>query len=101
MKVLQPPTPFSPSQARNPTKKLLGTLLDSVIQTTVDECPLYEAAGLPRGTEVDVVISGGGLRGYYCVGSSVVLNALVEAHGLKICRMSGASAGAWNVGKER
>ncbi len=33
--------------------------------------------------------------GYYCTGAYVVLSALIAANGLKIRRISGASAGAW------
>jgi predicted acylesterase/phospholipase RssA len=69
---------------------------NQVHMTTVAEAPLYQASGLPYGSEVDIVMSGGGLRGYYMCGAAVVLKALVKSHGLKVCRISGASAGAWN-----
>lgn len=42
--------------------------------------------------EVDVVISGGGLRGYYAAG---VFDTLRKVPGLRIRRVAGASAGAW------
>ena len=41
--------------------------------------------------------TGGGLRGYYVCGASVVLAALCQSLDLKIRRLSGASAGAWNA----
>jgi hypothetical protein len=84
-----------PLKLKNPSRKLLSKLLDQVYNTAVEERDLIAQAGLERDEEIDVVFSGGGLRGYYCCGSYVVLNALVNTHGLKIRRISGASAGAW------
>jgi hypothetical protein len=84
-----------PSKLKNPSRKLLSKLLDQVYSTAVEELDLYRKAGIEEGAEIDVVFSGGGLRGYYCCGAYVILNALVNAHGLKIRRISGASAGAW------
>jgi len=46
-------------------------------------------------TYIDVVISGGGLRGYFMAGASSILFEELERHNIKIGRVSGASAGAW------
>lgn len=84
---------LGPSSSKNPSRRILSKLLDQVHSSTVEERNLFEQAGLARGTEVDLVLSGGGLRGYYCCGAAVVLAALQECHGLRIRRLSGASAG--------
>ena len=42
--------------------------------------------------EVDVVISGGGMKGYFVTGAFAVLGGL---HSIRVARISGASAGAW------
>ena len=91
----QDPSAWGLIGQRNPSRKLTGRILEQVRATVVEEKQLYEAAGLGPGTEIDVVVSGGGLRGYFCVGAGVVLSALSACHGLKIRRISGASAGAW------
>lgn len=44
---------------------------------------------------IDVVISGGGLKGYYVTGASVVLKQQLDAHKITIARAAGTSAGAW------
>ena len=48
-----------------------------------------------EGSEVDLVISGGGLCGYYMIGAMYVLRKELERRNLKLGRVSGASAGAW------
>jgi hypothetical protein len=79
-------------QPLNPSRDLLGRLLHTVqLQLQED----LEAVTVPRGTEVDLVFSGGGIRGYYVCGASTALDTLVEKHDLKIRRLAGASAGAW------
>ena len=52
---------------------MLSKLLDQVYRSTVEEHHQFELGGLARDTEVDLVLSGGGLRGYYCCGAAVVL----------------------------
>eukprot|EP00622_Pseudochattonella_farcimen_P008125 FR744293.1.p1 GENE.FR744293.1~~FR744293.1.p1 ORF type:complete len:198 (+),score=14.00 FR744293.1:296-889(+) len=47
------------------------------------------------GTELDIVVSGGGLRAYYVLGAAVVLDALVKSGRITVRRYAGASAGAW------
>eukprot|EP00035_Acanthoeca_spectabilis_P004301 m.101878 g.101878 ORF g.101878 m.101878 type:complete len:204 (-) comp12520_c0_seq2:3687-4298(-) len=58
-----------------------------VLDAIAPDCP-------PRTTpeEVDLVISGGGLRGYYLPGA---LHVLTQCKELKIRRIAGASAGSW------
>ena len=45
--------------------------------------------------EIDLTISGGGLKGYYCVGAVHVLLRHLHANNIGIRRVSGTSAGAW------
>jgi hypothetical protein len=45
--------------------------------------------------EIDIVISGGGLKGYFMAGCTRVLMDELEKHNIKIARIAGASAGAW------
>jgi predicted acylesterase/phospholipase RssA len=44
---------------------------------------------------IDIVISGGGLKGYFVTGASVVLKRELDARGITIARAAGTSAGAW------
>jgi hypothetical protein len=44
---------------------------------------------------IDVVISGGGLKGYFVTGASVVLKKELDARNITIARAAGTSAGAW------
>lgn len=45
--------------------------------------------------EIDLVISGGGLKGYYMTGCAGVLLKQLEQNHIRIARIAGASAGAW------
>jgi len=45
--------------------------------------------------EIDVVISGGGLKGYFMVGCGYILMGQLAKHKINIARIAGASAGAW------
>ncbi|RYH24379.1 hypothetical protein EON65_16790 [archaeon] len=45
--------------------------------------------------EIDVVISGGGLKGYFVTGCSHIMKHEFERQNIKIARVAGASAGAW------
>lgn len=49
----------------------------------------------PDGEEVDMVISGGGLKGYFVIGARAVLETQFERRNLKIRRYAGCSAGSW------
>lgn len=86
------PTPWalkSPAPQLNPQRTLLGDVLGTLAARVATE----QLRELPA--EVDVVVSGGGLRGYYVTGCWVVLRSLVRAGRLRIRRFAGASAGAW------
>ena len=82
-------------QPLNPSRDLLGKMLHQVQLQLEEDLGTSDMDMLPRGSEVDIIFSGGGLRGYYCCGASVLLNTLVERYDLKIRRLAGASAGAW------
>ena len=45
--------------------------------------------------EIDIVISGGGLKGYFMCGAVSILKRELQRYNVKIGRVSGASAGAW------
>jgi hypothetical protein len=45
--------------------------------------------------EIDIVISGGGLKGYFMAGCSHILLSELAKQNVKIARIAGASAGAW------
>lgn len=45
--------------------------------------------------EIDIVISGGGLKGYFMTGCSHVLKDQLSKQNVHIARVAGASAGAW------
>lgn len=59
----------------------------------VDESSQLYAAQQKK--SIDVVISGGGLKGYYVTGASVVLQREMIAHDIEVSRAAGTSAGAW------
>jgi len=44
---------------------------------------------------IDVVLSGGGLKGYFMVGAGNILQKELEKRKMKIARIAGASAGSW------
>ena len=45
--------------------------------------------------EIDIVLSGGGLKGYFMVGASNILMKELDKRGIGIARIAGASAGSW------
>jgi predicted acylesterase/phospholipase RssA len=45
--------------------------------------------------EIDIVVSGGGLKGYFMAGCSHILLKELAKQNVKIARVAGASAGAW------
>ena len=47
--------------------------------------------------EIDVVISGGGMKCYYVAGCIAILQQQLAHNNIKIARVSGASAGAWSA----
>ena len=44
---------------------------------------------------IDLVVSGGGLKGYFLMGASLILRRQLARRGLHIARVAGASCGAW------
>ena len=54
----------------------------------------YTDAALPA-AEIDIVISGGGLKGYFMCGAVSILKHELQRYNVKIARVCGASAGAW------
>jgi hypothetical protein len=57
--------------------------------------PKSSAAKEP--TEIDLVVSGGGLKGYFACGAYAVLQQHLIQNNIKIARVSGSSAGAWSA----
>ena len=49
-----------------------------------------------KATQIDLVISGGGLKGFFMVGVKHVLTRELHKRKITIARISGASAGAWS-----
>lgn len=45
--------------------------------------------------EIDLVLTGGGLKGYFMAGASYILLRELEKQNVRIARVAGASAGAW------
>jgi predicted acylesterase/phospholipase RssA len=78
----------------------VARLLDAVDATVSHFRPspsLADVAGsgnLPRPV-VDLVISGGGLKGYSMVGATLLLRRHLERRGIDLGRVSGTSCGAW------
>ena len=48
-----------------------------------------------KDVEIDIVLSGGGLKGYFVNGAAYVLMKELKKRKIKIARVSGASAGSW------
>lgn len=72
-------------------------LLERLVETVVrdGESPTRVASSERPKEEVDVVISGGGLRGYFVTGASAVFRERFEQANIDIKRYAGTSAGAW------
>ena len=78
--------------------KLLNRLLTVVSEsiTTFRPSPsLADLSGHGPPEEIDVVVSGGGLKGYFLIGARTVLESQLERRNLRVRRYAGASAGAW------
>jgi len=56
---------------------------------------MSEAQPKREAVEIDIVVSGGGLKGYFMSGCSHVLQHELAKQNVKIARIAGASAGAW------
>ena len=70
--------------------------LNSLLRAAVaPKSPLFQlAARVLPAAEVDIVISGGALRGYFMLGARQALDSRAD---LSIKRFSGTSAGAWSA----
>jgi predicted acylesterase/phospholipase RssA len=78
---------------------LLCTLLAKVNESVCSFRPSPSLANLDHSAteEIDVVVSGGGLKGYFLIGARSVLETQLSLRNLKIARVAGASAGAWSA----
>ena len=81
--------------ALNPNRQLLSGFLQAVRRQIREDVARGLVSAVADGEEVDVVVAGGGLRGYYMVGCYVVLEELRRLNALRVARFAGASAGAW------
>ncbi len=68
---------------------------DSDYGVPCDEKEYVVAAPSDEDIEIDVVLSGGGLKGYFMAGAASVLLTELDKRSIKIRRISGASAGSW------
>ena len=63
--------------ALNPHRALLSGFLQAVRRQVREDVARQLVSAVAReGEEIDLVVAGGGLRGYYCVGCYVVLEEL-------------------------
>ena len=81
-------------------EQLLDLIKDSVMTFKPSKSlgSLTEERSLPSSepaVEIDVVVSGGGLKGYFMAGCSHILLNELKKQNVRIARISGASAGAW------
>jgi predicted acylesterase/phospholipase RssA len=75
-------------------KKILDEIVyQRPLENENDE--LYQTSSSTCLNEVDVVISGGGLKGYFVTGASYVLHKSLSKNGITVARAAGTSAGAW------
>jgi predicted acylesterase/phospholipase RssA len=64
-------------------------------QTLYPRKPFVGIHSLSSPRDIDIVISGGGLKGYFVTGCSHVLLHELKKHDVVVQRIAGASAGAW------
>lgn len=56
-----------------------------------------DARSAEPAAKIDIVISGGGMKGYFMTGcASILMNELNKRH-IHVARIAGASAGAWSA----
>jgi hypothetical protein len=87
------------------TEKILRSIANSVpiFRPSQSLAALSEESSLSLSSEsessslaeIDLVISGGGLKFYHVMGSIAVLQKQFQQNKIKIARVAGASAGAW------
>lgn len=78
---------FKPSASLYALSRLAADDFESNRDSTTPKAPI----------EIDLVVSGGGLKGYFACGALAVLEAHLLNQNIKISRVSGASAGAWSA----
>ena len=80
---------------------LLSQLLTTVDDSVSSFKPSPSLADLRRPAgkmeEIDIVVSGGGLKGYFLIGARHVLERQLSSRGLAVRRFAGASAGAFSA----
>lgn len=95
------PNSFSDDQKkRNELCEDLLNVISKSVQTfkpsrSLANLELLEDAPQPPSVEIDIVISGGGLKGYFMTGCSHILLHELRKQNVGIARIAGASAGAW------
>lgn len=94
------PSSFSVEQKKR--NILCEQLLDVIRASVLSFKPSKSLASLrdlecksEPAAEIDIVISGGGLKGYFMTGCSHILLHELEKQNVQIARIAGASAGAW------
>jgi predicted acylesterase/phospholipase RssA len=78
---------------------LLDTIKNSVTtfkpSRSMASLALLEETENTPATEIDICVSGGGLKGYFMTGCSHILQYELQKQNIRINRISGTSAGAW------
>lgn len=69
----------------------LAELASSSLHSNVD------SSGNTPLAEIDVVISGGGMKGYFMVGCTYILAKELKKNNIMVARCSGTSAGSWGA----
>jgi hypothetical protein len=85
------------------TEKILRSIANSVpifrpsqsLAALSEESTLSPPSESEKLAEIDLVISGGGLKFYHVMGSIAVLQKQFQQNKIQIARVAGASAGAW------
>ena len=83
------------AKSLNPKREMMSGVLKHLRECTRAKFQDKGSCAFKKGEEIDICITGGGLRGYYVTGAWAVLEELREIQELRIKRYSGASAGAW------
>ena len=60
-------------------------------------CSIIRTASPEPVAEIDLVISGGGMKCYYVAGCLAILQEQLSRNNIRVARVSGASAGAWSA----
>lgn len=91
-----PPSPLNRKNQSIMSYKSLDKMLDIYqdYDTMLHKKPSLKPSSSYR-AEIDLVISGGGLKGYFMCGVNPVLTSALKAYNINIARIAGASAGAW------